>query len=83
MTYQIQVKYPNTSTLPLWQDYGSTTTAADGTTTFVPFSTNSIGELQTELENVDAAFGYENIRAIAIPEFDVAITVTSETEETP
>jgi len=75
MTYQIQIKYTSASDLSLWEDYGSATTNPDGTTVFTPFSTTSIETLQTKLEEVDAAFGYENIRAIAIPEFTVDITV--------
>lgn len=80
MTYQIQIQYTNNSNLPLWEDYGSTTTNPDGTTVFTPFSTTSIEALQTKLEEVDAAFGYENIRAIAIPEFTVDITVAQGNE---
>ena len=75
MTYQIQTKYPNSTTLPLWQDYGTTTVTPEGETIFTPYTTNSVAELQEKLEDIDAAFGYENIRAIAIPVFTVDITV--------
>lgn len=78
MRYQIQIKYASASNLSLWEDYGSTTANPDGTTVFTPFSTTNIAELQAKLEEVDAAFGYENIRAIAIPEFTVDITVAQE-----
>ena len=76
MKYQIQIRYNNNANLPLWQDYGTTTTDGDGNTTFTPFSTTSVAELQEKLEEIDAAFGYENIRAIAVPVYTVDITVT-------
>jgi len=79
MKYSIQIRKESTLTTPLWTDYGSTTTV-DNTTSFIPYSTEDISELQDKLKELDKIYGYENIRAIAVPDFNVEITILQETE---
>lgn len=53
-----------TNSLNPWQLYGTTTSATSSEETFVPFETDDLEKLKTEIKTLDEKYGHENIKVV-------------------
>lgn len=60
--YNILIKYNDSK--KLWQLYGTTTSATSSEETFVPFETDDLEKLKTEIKTLDEKYGHENIKVV-------------------
>lgn len=67
--YNILIKYNDSK--KLWQLYGTTTSATSSEETFVPFETDDLEKLKTEIKTLDEKYGHGNIKIVK----DVAYVV--------
>ena len=71
--YNILIKYNDSK--KLWQLYGTTTSATSSEETFVPFETDDLEKLKTEIKTLDEKYGHENIKVVK----DVANDIVRQT----
>lgn len=67
--YNILIKYNDSKNL--WQLYGTSSSTTSSEETFVPFETDDLEKLKTEIKTLDEKYGHENIKVVK----DVAYVV--------
>lgn len=84
MGYSIFVKYNNTANRPLFEQYGSYSSATGSKeTTFKPFETDSLEELENTILALDKVYGHENLLICKVVEASYSVDVAIEEETTP
>lgn len=73
MAYKILIKHGSTDNV--YDMYGTETTTG-GATTFTDFTANTIADLETKLNELDAVYGHNNLKAISELEVAYAADVT-------
>ena len=76
--YNILIKYNDSK--KLWQLYGTTTSATSSEETFVPFETDDLEKLKTEIKTLDEKYGHENIKVVKDVEYTVDINIIDNEE---
>lgn len=79
--YNILIKYNESKNL--WQLYGTSSSTTSSEETFVPFETDDLETLKSEIKTLDGKYGHENIKVVKAVEYivDVAITDDKSKEE--
>lgn len=76
--YNILIKYNESKNL--WQLYGTTTSATSSEETFVPFETDDLEKLKTEIKTLDEKYGHENIKVVKDVEYAVDVNIIDNKE---
>lgn len=76
--YNILIKYNDSK--KLWQLYGTTTSATSSEETFVPFETDDLEKLKTEIKTLDEKYGNENIKVIKDVVYAVDVNIIDNKE---
>lgn len=85
MGYSIFVKYNNTANRPLFEQYGLHSSATGSTsTTFKPFETDDLEELENTILSLDKVYGHENLLICKVVEasYSVDVAIEEDTENT-
>ena len=77
--YNILIKYNDRK--KLWQLYGTTTSATSSEETFVPFETDDLEKLKTEIKTLDEKYGHENIKVVKTIEYTVDVTISDSNKQ--
>ena len=76
--YNILIKYNESKNL--WQLYGTTTSATSSEETFVPFETDDLEKLKTEIKILDEKYGHQNIKVVKAVEYSVDVNIIDNKE---
>lgn len=76
--YNILIKYNDSKSL--WQLYGTSSSTTSNEETFVPFETDDLEKLKTEIKTLDEKYGHENIKVVKDVEYAVDINIIDNKE---
>ena len=76
--YNILIKHNDNK--KLWQLYGTTTSATSSEETFVPFETDDLEKLKTEIKTLDEKYGHENIKVVKDVVYAVDVNIIDNKE---
>lgn len=76
--YNILIKYNDSKSL--WQLYGTSSSTTSNEETFVPFETDDLEKLKTEIKILDEKYGHENIKVVKDVEYAVDINIIDNKE---
>lgn len=76
--YNILIKYNDNK--KLWQLYGTTTSATSSEETFVPFETDDLEKLRTEIKTLDEKYSHENIKVVKDVAYAVDVNIIDNKE---
>ena len=77
--YSIFIKYNNTANRPLYEQYGmSSSTTGSTSTTFKPFETDDLEELENTILALDKVYGHENLMICKVVEASYSVDVAIE-----
>lgn len=76
--YNILIKYNDSK--KLWQLYGTTTSATSSEETFVPFETDDLEKLKTEIKTLDEKYSHENIKVVKDVAYAVDVNIIDNKE---
>lgn len=83
MGYSIFIKYNNTANRPLFEQYGSYSSATGSKETiFKPFETDSLEELENAILALDKIYGHENLMICKVVEASYRVDVAIEEDTT-
>lgn len=83
MGYSIFVKYNNTANRPLFEQYGSYSSATGSKeTAFKPFETDDLEELENTILSLDKVYGHENLLICKVVETSYSVDVAIEEDTT-
>ena len=77
--YNILIKYNDSK--KLWQLYGTTTSATSSEATFVPFETDDLEKLKTEIKTLDEKYGHENIKVVKDVVYAVDVIISDSNKQ--
>lgn len=76
--YNILIKYNDSKSL--WQLYGTSSSTTSNEETFVPFETDDLEKLKTEIKTLDEKYGHENIKVVKDVKYAVDINIIDNKE---
>lgn len=76
--YNILIKYNESKNL--WQLYGTSSSTTSSEETFVPFETDDLEKLKTEIKTLDEKYGHENIKVVKDVEYAVDVNIIDNKE---
>ena len=74
--YNILIKYNDNK--KLWQLYGTSSSTTSSEETFVPFETDDLEKVKTEIKTLDEKYGHENIKVVKNIEYTVDVTISDD-----
>lgn len=76
--YNILIKYNESKNL--WQLYGTSSSTTSSEETFVPFETDDLENLKTEVKTLDEKYGHENIKIVKDVAYAVDVNIIDNKE---
>lgn len=76
--YNILIKYNESKNL--WQLYGTSSSTTSSEETFVPFETDDLEKLKTEIKILDEKYGHENIKVVKDVAYAVDVNIIDNKE---
>lgn len=76
--YNILIKYNESKNL--WQLYGTSSSTTSSEETFVPFETDDLEKLKTEIKILDEKYGHENIKVVKDVAYVIDVNIINNQE---